>query len=425
MNDPRSLPRPLRVYYYNTFLSSSVAEGMVSRQFYAAATKLERFALVPAIPCRGSGAVDDASAGGRGSGEVGRFPGRSLRHRARNLAAIRALRAPIYTRRRIRRAERTLVEQGPFDVLLLHLSQADLATLAHLGRRVGLPIVVRVPGPFGYQADQVFHRHMSSRERAHEQYLYRRAAAISVISKPMKDLMVEQGVDADRIAVMPNGVDANAFRAERPPDSDRIRRQLGLGDCPVVGYVGGFWPGNDMPTLLRAWRIVEREHADARLLLVGDGPMMGAARELATSLSLQRCLWAGRVPHRDVPDYLAIMTVAVGPYTQEALAFVSPLKVIEYAAMGVPTVAADGGQIGELVEPGVSGYLYPAGSAQRLAAAVGAILRSPGKARSMSRAARLRMQSWPTWEQVAGQILTLCASVSTLPEVHPLRGWSS
>ena len=166
-----------------------------------------------------------------------------------------------------------------------------------------------------------------------------------------------------------------------------------------------------METLLRAWQQVSSQEPDAALLLVGDGPKKAESLELAAALNLPNCVWVDHVPHEEVPSYLAAMDIGVGPYIQEALNFVSPLKVIEYTAMGLPVVAADGGQIRELIEHGVSGYLYPPEDPAKLAFYIVDLLQNPEQAKAMRQQAAERMQSWYTWDGFAEQAYALSVDV--------------
>ena len=78
------------------------------------------------------------------------------------------------------------------------------------------------------------------------------------------------GVAAEKIVVLPNGVDVRLFR----PDGearDSVRTRLGLGSSPVIVFAGGFFGWHDVSTLLDAFVTVLARHPDARLLLIGDG----------------------------------------------------------------------------------------------------------------------------------------------------------
>lgn len=408
--------KPLNVLYYNTFLPMRMGEGLVSRQFLQAALRLDGWQMTtipevtPAMLAQ-SNVLDRHKKGAKKNKRNKRLI--ALRRSLRQLKSpmSRFPLAPYLYTRRMSQQLTSLLQSQAFDMLLLHLSQQDLRALAQLCRQTTLPIVLRVPAPLAYQADHVIQRHMSLRDREDETFLYETADAIMVISEGMKQLFVDAGVAAEKIHVVPNGVDLDSFAANGA-DDQAVRQRLGLMNRKVVGYVGGFWPGNDLETLLRAWQRVEQVEPEAVLLLVGYGPELIPAQELSTELQLKNCIWTGRVDFSQVPNYMAAMDVGVGPYTQEAIAFVSPLKVIEYTAMGLPVVATRGGQIARLIEDGVSGLTYKAGSETELAEQILNLLAVPALAKELGTQARQRMQNWHSWEKTAREVLSICQQVS-------------
>lgn len=409
------MDKQLNVLYYNTFLPMKMGEGLVSRHFLTAAAQLDGWQLTT-IPTITPAMLAESNVLDRH--EVGA----KKRPRHPTWAALRKslrrLKSPmswvpiapyLYTRKMVGEVT-AVIQNNSFDILLLHLSQQDLKTLARVVKKVNLPLVLRAPAPFAYQADHVLQRHMSRADRQHEQFLYETAAAILVISEGMKQLFVKLGVAASKIHVVPNGIDLGAFSANGAA-GQTVRQRHGLAQRKVVGYVGGFWPGNDMDTLLRAWQRVEQAEPEATLLLVGYGPELEPAQELSQTLGLKNCVWTGRVDFSQVPNHIAAMDVGVGPYTEEALAYVSPLKVIEYTAMGLPVVATRGGQIAELIEDGVSGLLYEAGCQTQLADQILTLLANPSLADKMGQQARRNIQTWHSWDKTAQKVQAVCCEV--------------
>ena len=396
----------MRILYYNAFLPMKSSEGMVSRQFLAAARSLPGWELAIVPPYRETAVPVNGAAPRRGK----KFVPASLRRAARSfLSPISPYPVGPYlhTRRMRRQLTAVLDQNEPFDLAFFHLAQGDLAVLAEMRARIAAPLVLRVPAPLAYEADYVLHRYMSRQDRRYEQFLYEEAAAILVISAGMKQILAETGVPSDKIFVYPNGVDLTTFDPNRAR-REEMRRELGLDGRKVVGYVGSFWPGNDMDTLLQAWRQVEAAEPTAVLLLVGDGVKLAEAKKQAGRLRLKNCRWPGRISHTAVPDYMAAMDVAVGPYVREALAFVSPLKVMEYAAMALPVVAADGGQIREIIQDGVTGCLYEPENEAQLAGKILMLLADRDAAAALGRRARAHMRDWYSWGRIAADVMRLC-----------------
>lgn len=405
------MSEPLNILYYNTFLPKNMGEGLVSRQFLTAAQLLDDWNLItvpPAFAAERNGKAPSAKKSV--PARLKQFAPQPLRQ------SVQAVLSPIsrwplgpslHRRRMSAQLAAALHQNEPFDLLLLHLSQGDLEVLAQLCRQTKLPVVIRVPAPLSYEAKHIQQRFISKRDQQNERFLYEKADAILVISEGMKQIFVEMGLAAQKIYSVPNGVDFNKFSSANK-DGRAVRQRHGLVDKKVVGYVGSFWPGNDLITLLKAWQLVESQCSEAALLLVGYGAQFEPSQQLSARLGLKNCIWVGQVPHDRVPNYITAMDVAVGPYVKEAVRFVSPLKVIEYAALGRPVVATSGGQIKEIIEDGVTGYTYEAGSAEELADHILTLLANPEAAAEMGSQAKRLMEEWYSWDRIAAKVLQVC-----------------
>src|SRR5439155_7529851 len=145
----------------------------------------------------------------------------------------------------------------------------------------------------------------------------RHADLVSVVSRPLADLLVARGVEADRVAVLPNGVDVERYRPDLDGRSVRLRH--GLSGGVVVGFIGTFEAWHGAPVLARAASRVLAERARAELLFVGDGP---ERRECESILGraglLGRAVFTGLVPQEEGPRHLAAMDILVAPHVPNA-----------------------------------------------------------------------------------------------------------
>ena len=113
----------------------------------------------------------------------------------------------------------------------------------------------------------------------------------------------------------------------------------------------------------------------------------------------------GAVPPQAVPGLLASMDVAIAPAVQQERYYFSPLKVFEYMAASRPVIAAELGQLAQLVRHGINGLLIPPGDAEALARALRVLASSQEQRASMGRAGReFVLQNW-TWDLVWERIL--------------------
>jgi glycosyltransferase involved in cell wall biosynthesis len=144
-------------------------------------------------------------------------------------------------------------------------------------------------------------------------------------------------------------------------------------------------PDKDHDTLIEAFRLTVREHPEAELWLVGDGPRLEEVRDLC-----RRLLPPDRVrflpPREDLRPLLHQASLLVLSSRTEAL----PNVVLEAMAAGLPVVATRVGGVPELVRPGRTGWLVDPGDAPGLAAALCQVLGDPDTRQAMGRAGRLR-----------------------------------
>jgi glycosyltransferase involved in cell wall biosynthesis len=111
------------------------------------------------------------------------------------------------------------------------------------------------------------------------------ASLIVVVSRPLKDQLVEEGIEPGRVLVEPNGVDARELADARAHPLAHWRSRANLPQGPTAGLVGTFgpWHGVKLPT-----ELIERGRGardDAHWVLVGDGPLH---REVVADIERRR-----------------------------------------------------------------------------------------------------------------------------------------
>ncbi|MFA7585173.1 MAG: TIGR04063 family PEP-CTERM/XrtA system glycosyltransferase [Novosphingobium sp.] len=262
------------------------------------------------------------------------------------------------------------------DVLHAHSPALCGAAAVRAGRRLGLPVVYEIRA---FWEDAAV-GNGTGREgsikyrltRALENRVVARADAIVTICDGLRNDLVARGCDGARITVMPNGVDFALFGEPVPRDA-ALAEALGLGEGPVIGFIGSFYPYEGIDGLIAAMPALVARHPDARLLLVGGGPCEGELRTLAEASPASAAIrFAGRVPHAEVERYYALMDIMAYPRRKSRLTdLVTPLKPLEAMAQGKLVAASDVGGHRELIEDGRTGILFapdsPAACAEALA----------------------------------------------------------
>jgi glycosyltransferase involved in cell wall biosynthesis len=228
---------------------------------------------------------------------------------------------------------------------------------------------------------------------------------VIAVSTALARWLEGMGVDPRRVLVLPNAADPDRFEAAES-EREALRAQLGLDDGPVIGFLGTFKPWHDTATLVSAVALMRRRGVSASLLMIGDGPERPKVEEQILQEGLAAATsFTGAIPHERVPAYLTAIDVAVIPHRRLDGFYFSPLKLFECLASGRPVVAADVGEIADLVRDGETGRLYPPGDAAALAGAIVELLDRREHAELLGRAGRELVRAHHTWELNAGTVV--------------------
>lgn len=213
---------------------------------------------------------------------------------------------------------------------------------------------------------------------------------------------------AKRVEYVPNGVLGAQIGALGVDHA--LRASLGLGDAPVVAYVGAMSTlAHGVDLLIDAFPYVLAAVPGARLLLVGQGDEREALQARADALGIGgAACWIGGVPADHVPGYLSLAHCTVDPVRDSPAARArSPLKIAESLARGVPVVTGDVGDRRETLLGDVRcGAIVAPGDPRALAGGIVDMLRDRAARDAMSAAALNRARSlvWPTlvdrWESI-------------------------
>ena len=234
--------------------------------------------------------------------------------------------------------------------------------------------------------------------RALESFALRHADQITTICEGLRGDIRQRGIPADKITVIPNAVDANAFQFGAEPDA-ALRSELGLDGCTVLGFAGSFYGYEGLDLLVAATARLAARDPGIRLLLVGGGVQEANLRSQADELGIaDRVIFTGRVPHSRVQKYYELIDVLAYPRLPIRLTeLVTPLKPLEAMAQGRMFVASDVGGHRELVRHGETGFLCKAGSVEALAEAIADVLAHRERWPAIRRQARDFVERERTW----------------------------
>jgi glycosyltransferase involved in cell wall biosynthesis len=246
---------------------------------------------------------------------------------------------------------------------------------------------------------------------------------VCVVSGVLRDLLVERGVEPERVLVTPNGVNLADFDFPDPGAARaRARRELGLdpadadgadadesdarlardGGEVVVGFVGYYRRWHRLDVVFDALRAPALSRL--RLVLVGEGPEHAElVRRSAEPELAGRVVFAGPRPHARIPALLPAFDVAVVPAINE---YASPLKLYEYMAAGLAVVAPDQPNLREVVTHGSDGWLVPVGDVEAMSDALGTLAADAERRAALGRAARRTIEERDlTWTHNARRVV--------------------
>ncbi len=261
-----------------------------------------------------------------------------------------------------------------------------------------------------------------------EQYVLEHADAIVTPAGTIRDHLIDRGIEADKITVIPNGADVSAKKgategvAERSlrsgdAEDDAIRRQ------PYVLYFGSLHPWQGVETLIRAFARV-RDVVPLRLVLCCSQESRQARiyARLAEKLEIgERVTWRFELDAEALAPWVEGALLSVAPLTECARNIVqgcSPLKVLEAMAAGVPVIASDLPAVRELMSDGVEGLLVPPDRPAELARAIRVLYEVPELRTRLGRCGRERIESSLTWEHSLARLAEVygrLASPATFP----------
>lgn len=218
-------------------------------------------------------------------------------------------------------------------------------------------------------------------QRALEKRALRSMDTVIALTASMAQTLGEI-VPADRLRIVLPTSQTPVVRRDR----SSVRKSLGIGDeAPLVVTVARLHPQKDLSTLLRAWRLIADRNRDARLRIVGDGPLRGDLQHMIRDLGIESSAeLMGQSPH--AVDELAAADVVVMTSIWEG----ASIAFAETAQLGIPIVSTPTGNAPEVLGGDAGGVLVPFADPEAVAEAVLGFLDDPVAARRVGELGRER-----------------------------------
>jgi glycosyltransferase involved in cell wall biosynthesis len=282
-----------------------------------------------------------------------------------------------------------------------------------LARALDRPCVLEVNAPLVEERRRYWGLTLECEAEDIERAVFAGVDQMVAVSEGVRAYLLQYGAPRERIVVLPNGVNLAHFHPS--VDGSAVRRRYALEDKLVIGFSGSLKPWHGVDMLMRAFASINNvlsrrasSGAALHLLIIGNGPQREQLELLAHELGVSAAVtFTGAVPHSDMPTYLAAMDIAVAPYVSSDGFYFSPLKVMEYLAMGRAIVAPMLGQLPSLLQgaTGACGLLYPSDDQHELAVALFRVIGDAALRRELGARAAAQARLRSSWQTIAEQII--------------------
>lgn len=275
-----------------------------------------------------------------------------------------------------------------------------------LSKRTRIPLFLEVNSPLAQEREEFGGLALRSLAQRLERWTWSRASRVLPVTGVLAQMLRSAGVSAERIAVIPNGIDPDRF--PRNGDSEAAKAAIGLSGKIVLGFTGFIRSWHGLDSVIRFLAQSETPPL-LHLLILGDGPARADLERLASELKVrQRITFAGLVARDDVAKFVATFDIALQP---RAVDYASPLKLFEYMALSKAIIAPDQPNIREILTHEVSALLFERDAPAAMAAAIVRLAGDSELRDRLGNAARdIIFERHLTWKSNAQTISALAAA---------------
>jgi glycosyltransferase involved in cell wall biosynthesis len=280
-----------------------------------------------------------------------------------------------------------------------------------------IPMLLEVNAPLAEERARFSGLALPRLARWAEGVVWRGADVVLPVTKVLAQHVAARGVPADRIMVVPNGINAAHFAVA--PEPEQAKARLGWQAALVLGFTGFVRDWHGVDRVVR-WLALPGTPGNARLLIVGDGPARPQLEALAQELGVSgKVRFTGVVDRDLVPSYVASFDIALQP---AVVPYASPLKLFEYLALGKAIVAPRQPNIEEVLVDGQNALLFDVDEPGRLEAALTRLSAEPALRSRLADGAQTTIARLGlTWHGNAQRVGALAAALATHGSAAALR----
>lgn len=275
------------------------------------------------------------------------------------------------------------------------------------GKLFKIPVMLEVNAPLALERSEEVDEKLYLKKLAFflEKWICSHSFKTIVVSTPLKNYLESIGVPSKKIVVLPNGVDPEKFKPSPHKDAALLKKYGFSDDDVIVGFVGILRPWHGLDLLIDAFSAAKEKEPKLKLLIVGDGPIRSDIERKIEKLGLSDdvCI-TGRVKHDEIVRYINLFDIAVSP---KATFYASPMKILEYMALGKAIIAPDMENIKDILEDKITGLLFNFNSKSDLNLKLINLIINDQLRNNIGQKARRRILDRLNWKYNAQKIIKL------------------
>jgi putative colanic acid biosynthesis glycosyltransferase WcaI len=201
-------------------------------------------------------------------------------------------------------------------------------------------------------------------------FLYRKADHIVVVTPAFREFLIDRWqVEAEKISVVPNGVETRVF-SPRFPDYD-LRKSLGGDGKFIASFIGTMGLAHGLNTLIAAAERFQKTEPDVLFMLVGEGADRERITAIARAKGLSNIRFVPQQLREKVPDYIAASDACLVLLKKsEVFETVIPTKMLEFMSCAKPVILGVSGQAQQMIESSRAGICIEPENVDQLCKAI-------------------------------------------------------
>lgn len=284
--------------------------------------------------------------------------------------------------------------EKPFDVC--HAHDWLVADAGWVLKSIGLPLVSTIHATEFGRNHGIHNPDSEYIDTVEWRLVYESAQVIVNSGHMLREVVDHFGAPAEKILVIPNGIEPDKLKNETPVEV--LREKHGVGSGPVLLFVGRLVREKGIQVLIEAAPRILEEHPEATIVIAGAGYYEAELRATAVSAGVaDHVKFFGNANDVDLSELYTIADALVVPSLYEPFGIVA----LEGMAARVPTVTSDSGGLMDIIEHTVNGITTFAGDKESLAWGILQVLNNPELAVSLTTAARKKVLEQYTWRAIA------------------------